>query len=96
MSNASTGLKIANGLARAVSLLAACAIVAVIVLYPRLIAETAKDVPHGFLVLLLIGMSCAWVHGFGFIAQNRILKIAFSPLVAWPVIVIGLWGVFLR
>lgn len=96
MSNAAGGSKIASGLARVVSLLAATAIVAVVVLYPRLIAETAKDVPHGFLVLLLIGMSCAWVHGFGFIPQNPILKVAFSPLVAWPIIAIGLWGVFLR
>lgn len=96
MSNAAGGLKIVNVFARVVSLLAATAIVAVVVLYPRLIAENAAEVPHGFLVLLLIGMSCAWVHGFGFIPQNPILKIAFSPLVAWPVIALGIWGVFLR
>jgi predicted membrane protein len=53
-------------------------------------------VPHGFLALLMMGMSAAWVHGFGFVPQNRILRVLFSPLVAWPVILIGVWGVFLR
>lgn len=97
MSNAAgNGLTVARGFARVVSLLAAIAIMAVVVLYPRLIAEDAAGVPHGFLVLLLIGMSCAWVHGFGFIPQNPILKVAFSPLIAWPVIALGVWGVFLR
>lgn len=86
-----------NNLAfRTLSLLAAAAIVAVIVLYPRLVAETSSDVPHGFLAVLMIGMSCAWVHGFGFIPQNRLLQTAFSPLVAWPAIALGVWGVFFR
>lgn len=81
---------------RVVSLLAAAAIVAIIVVYPRLVAETSSEVPHGFLAVLLIGMSFAWVHGFGFIPKNRLLQTAFSPLVAWPVITLGVWGVFFR
>ncbi len=94
MSNASGGF--VRGLARVVSLLAAITVVAVVVLYPRLIAEDSTSVPHGFLALLMMGMSAAWVHGFGFVPQNRILRVLFSPLVAWPVILIGVWGVFLR
>lgn len=85
-----------NGLARAASLIAAAVIVAVIVLYPRLVAEDSSSVPHGFLALLLMGMSAAWVHGFGFIPEHRVLRILFSPLVAWPLIAVGVWGVFLR
>ena len=78
--------KVLRGLARAVSLLAAVAVAAVIILYPRLVAEDSASVPHGFLVVLLMGMSAAWVHGF----------VLFSPVVAWPVMLIGTWGVFLR
>lgn len=95
MSNASGG-RLLRGLARAASLLAAAAIAAVVILYPRLVAEDTASVPHGFLVVLLMGMSAAWVHGFGFIPENRILKVLFSPVVAWPVMLIGAWGVFLR
>ena len=85
-----------NGFLRSVSLLSATAIATIVVIYPRLIAESAGDVPHGFLALLLIGMSCAWVHGFGFVPQQKLLRVSFSPLVAWPIIAIGIWGVFLR
>ncbi len=85
-----------HGLARAASLVAAALIAAVIVLYPRLIAQTAADVPHGFLVVALLGMSFAWVHGFGFVPENRFLRIAFSPLIAWPLMAIGIYGVLLR
>ncbi len=83
-------------LARAASLLAAASIVAVIVLYPRLVAEDSASVPHGFLAVLMMGMSAAWVHGFGFVPQHRVLRVIFSPLVAWPLIALGLWGVFIR
>lgn len=83
-------------LARAVSLLAAVSVAAVIILYPRLVAEDTVSVPHGFLAVLLMGMSAAWVHGFGFVPENRILRVLFSPVVAWPVIALGTWGVFLR
>lgn len=96
MNNRPEGSSVFSILARTVSILAALAIVAIVVLYPRLIATSAAEVPHGFLALLLLGMSCAWVHGFGFVPQNRFLRVAFSPLVAWPVIAIGIWGVFLR
>ena len=74
----------------------AVAVAAVIILYPRLVAEDSASVPHGFLVVLLMGMSAAWVHGFGFVPENRILRVLFSPIVAWPVMIFGTWGVFLR
>ena len=83
-------------LARAASLLAAALVAAVVIFYPRLVAEDTASVPHGFLVLMLMGMSAAWVHGFGFVPENRILRALFSPFVFWPVMLIGAWGVFLR
>ena len=82
--------------ARAASLLAAAAIVAVLVLYPRLVAADSASVPHGFLAVMLMGISAAWVHGFGFIPEHRLLRIVFSPIIAWPLIALGAWGVFFR
>lgn len=81
---------------RAISLLMAATIAAVVIVYPRLIAHDASEVPHGFLAILLMGMSGAWVHGFGFVPEHRVLRIIFGPLVAWPVVLVGLWGVFFR
>ena len=94
MNNTSGG--VFRTLMRAVSLLSAIAVAAVVILYPRLVAEDTASVPHGFLVVLLMGMSAAWVHGFGFIPENRILRVLFSPIVSWPLMLIGAWGVFLR
>ncbi|MBO7173070.1 MAG: cyd operon YbgE family protein [Burkholderiaceae bacterium] len=70
--------------ARAVSLTAALAITATVLIFPRLIALDMHTVPHGWLVLLMFGMSFCYVHGLGFIPENRYLKTIFSPIVAWP------------
>jgi len=82
--------------ARAVSLIAAALVFAVTILYPRLIAADSAHVPYPWLVTMLLGMSFAWVHGFHFVPQNRLLRILFSPIAAWPLLVLGAWGVFLR
>ena len=77
---------------RFISIVAALAVTVVIVCFPcfpRLVAIDMHAVPHGWLVCLLLGMSFAYVHGFGFIPENKTLKILFSPLVAWPLIIVG-------
>lgn len=70
-------------LARFITFAAAVAFAALIVLYPRAIADDMTSVPHGALVGLLIGMSCAWVWGLGFVPKHRLLRLFFSPVVAW-------------
>lgn len=89
-------MQLLNTLARAISLIAATCIVLLVALYPRLIATESSEIPFEYLPLWMIGMSCAWVHGFGFVPQNRILRIVFSPIVAWPIIAFGIWGIFLK
>ena len=81
-------------LSRLISLTAAAAVVAVTVFYPRAIAVDGAHVPFGGFVLLMIGMSFAWVHGVGFIPENSWLRHLFSPLAAWPLLVIGAALVF--
>ena len=81
---------------RLVSLVLAAGTVAVIVFYPRLIAADTSAVPHGALVLMLLAMSLCWVHGFGLTMSHRWLRWVFSPLVAWPLMALGVWGVFVR
>lgn len=67
---------------RFISIVAALAVTVAVVCFPRLVAIDMHAVPHGWLVCLLLGMSFAYVHGFGFIPENKTLKILFSPLVA--------------
>lgn len=81
-------------LSRLISLTAAAAVVAVTVFYPRAIAVDSAHVPFGGFVLLMIGMSLAWVHGIGFVPENPWLRRLFSPLAAWPLLVIGAALVF--
>lgn len=57
-----------------------------VLIYPRLISADMKSVPHIWLVLLLLGMSFCFVHGVGFRPRNILLKILFSPIVAWPLL----------
>ena len=74
---------------RFISIVAALAVTVAVVCFPRLVAIDMHAVPHGWLVCLLLGMSFAYVRGFGFIPENKTLKILFSPIIAWPLIIIG-------
>lgn len=81
-------------LLRGLSIFAAAFVVALVVIYPRAIATDGVSVPHGWFVLMMIGMSICWISGFGFIPQNRWLKYAFSLPVGWILLLIGAWKVF--
>ena len=76
-------------LTRVLSIVAALAVTVVVVCFPRLIAVDMHSVPHGWLVCLLAGMSFSYVYGFGFIPENKTLRILFSPVIAWPLMIIG-------
>lgn len=80
---------------RALTFLVAILFAALIVLYPRAIATDMTTVPHGWLVLLLFGMSAAWVYGLGFTPENRWLRCFFHPVTAWLLMLVGAWRVFL-
>lgn len=82
----SKGLSLA---ARFISIVMALTVTVGVVCFPRLIAVDMHTVPHGWLVCLLLGMSFSYVHAFGFIPNNRYLRILFSPIVAWPLIILG-------
>ena len=67
---------------RALSLVLALSVTAVVVAAPRLLAGSMHEVPHG----LLLGMSAAYVHGVGYVPRRRWLRPLAGPLVAWPLI----------
>lgn len=73
---------------RILSFLIALAIAGTIIVFPRIISTDMHSVPHGWLVGLMLGMSFCFVYGVGFVPNNRILRVIFSPLVAWPLVII--------
>ena len=84
----------APGFVRALSVIAAFAVMALVVLYPRAIAEDGASVPHGSFVLLMMGMSVCYIVGFGFVPQTKILRFLFSPYMGWALMAAGLVLVF--
>lgn len=81
-------------LARTLSLAAAAAVVAVTVFYPRAIAADGAHVPYPGFVLMMLGMSAAWVYGLGFVPKHPALRLLFSPWTAWPLLAAGAFIVF--
>lgn len=76
--------------ARGVSLVAALAVSAVLMLYPYALGTTMTAATHTALPLLLVGVSAAFVHGFGFRPDNRAWRFVCGPLVAWPLMAVGI------
>ena len=81
-------------ISRIISRGVALAITIGIVVFPRVIAADMYAIPHVWLIGLLFGMSAAYVHGFGFIPKNTVLKVIFSPAVAWPLIAFSSYQIF--
>lgn len=75
---------------RGISLLAALAISAVLMLYPYALGTEMTAMTHIALPFLLFGVSGAFVHGLGFKPDSRALRAVFSPLAAWPLIAVGI------
>ena len=70
---------------RILSFLIALSVAAFVIIYP-----------HGWLVLLLLGMSFCFVYGVGFKARNRFLAFLFSPLVAWTCVGVASFMIFFQ
>ena len=83
-------------LCRGFTFTAALGFMALIVIYPRAIADDMSSVPHGALVGLLFGMSIAWVWGLGFVPKRPALRLLFSPWLAWALMLVFSWIIFIK
>ncbi len=81
---------------RTLSILAATALAALILLYPRMLARDASEIRFFPLVLMLFGMSIAWVWGFGFEPRNQWGRRVCSPWMAWGLMLLGAFLTFGR
>jgi predicted membrane protein len=79
-------------MSRAVSLALALPVSAVLLVAPFLLAHHLSDADHGLLSLMMIGLTGALVHGMGYVPRARVLRLLFSPAVAWPLVLVpGAW-----
>jgi predicted membrane protein len=59
--------------------------------YPYALGTEMSPAVHSALPLLLLGVSAAFVYGVGFTPENRALRVVFSPPVAWPLLILGVF-----
>lgn len=65
--------------ARLLSFLLAMALAAVVTFYPPALGHFG----HGMLTLVVWGICAGFVHGFGFVPDGRLWRLAVSPWLAW-------------
>lgn len=81
-----------SGWARALSLLAALVLSALLLVMPHLVAVETREIDHGRLSLALLGLSCGFIHGIGFVPLTPFWRVAFGPWIGWPLMLLaGLW-----
>ena len=85
----------ANKWARFASLIAAAGLALAVTVYPRGLLHHEVLVSHGYLMLMMWGMSAGFVYGVGFDPSNRWLRMMFGPCIAGVLLLLG-WGVFVR
>lgn len=72
---------------RMLSLLLALLLAAAILVYPKALTH----VSHGLLSLVMLGVSAGFVHGVGFVPQDKLWRWLFGPWLAWLLMLVGLW-----
>ena len=80
-----------SGWARGVSLVSALALMILVTVLPRGLADPdGSPIDHGLLALIMWGMSAGFVHGIGFVPRNNVLRILLGPVAAWLGMGVGL------
>ena len=80
---------------RALSLLLASPMALLLLVHPAAMLDADGSYSHSMLMLVMIGVSGGFVHGVGFEPYNRVWRLLFGPLCAWPLMLMGyaiLWS----
>lgn len=71
---------------RVFSLLLALFLSGLLLIYPNHIATSSTQLDHGYLTMLMLALSAAFIHGIGFYPRYWLWKILFSPYFSWGVL----------
>jgi cyd operon protein YbgE len=72
---------------RLCSLLLALFLSGLLLIYPNHIAASSAQLDHGYLIILMLALSAAFIHGVGFYPHYWLWKILFSPYFSLGILV---------
>jgi cyd operon protein YbgE len=79
---------------RLLSLLLAVPLALLLLVHPAAVLDGEGRYSHGLLMLAMWGVAGGFVHGVGFDPYARLWRIAFGPLLAWPLSGLGYWMLY--
>jgi predicted membrane protein len=82
-------------ISRVISLALALSASGVLSIAPFMLARNVTGTVHGVLVVLMLGVSAAFIHGVGFVPRTRLVGLIASPMIAWPLILSTATGLLL-
>ena len=89
---ASRTLRVGQALSFALGLTASVSLM----LFPFLLRGVPGTRLHTGLPIIMLGVAGTLVYGIGYIPDNRALRLFFSPLCAWSLIIAGGFWLFLK
>ena len=75
-----------SAVTRLFSIVLALLLSALLLINPNHIAHSSAQLDHGYLTLMMIALSGAFIHGIGFNPIFWLWKIVFSPYLSWTVL----------
>ncbi|MBX9710204.1 MAG: cyd operon YbgE family protein [Xanthobacteraceae bacterium] len=60
-----------------------------LMLFPFLLHQVSSSRLHTGLPILMLGVAGTFVHGVGYVPDNKFLRILFGPFCSWTLILIG-------
>lgn len=71
---------------RLFSLLLALSLSGLLLIYPNYMSAGSAELDHGYLTIIMLALSAAFIHGIGFYPHYWLWKILFSPYFSWGVL----------
>lgn len=84
-----------NGVARLFSMLLALSLSALLLVNPNHIADSTAALDHGYLTLLMLALSGAFIHGIGFKPIFFLWRMLFSVYFSWTILVLFIGSMFI-
>ncbi|UXJ59038.1 MULTISPECIES: cyd operon YbgE family protein [Acinetobacter] len=75
--------------AMAISFLLALPLAAILLVNPSLMLDQQGHYNHSILMLVMLGISGGFIYGVGFLPKFWLWKWLFSPLISWPLMLLG-------